>query len=164
VKLIFNLLRQNYLLGIDFFLRIVLSVFLPKLFIPEKYAEYNFLLALFFWFLILDFGSSMGFSLRIVKYYRPSFFNLGYFLSSFAFSVCFSSVMIFFFFIVINDNEKIHFLSFFGTFFILSLYSFLSTTYKCLGLINTDFIGRIVTSLSLIIILVLPAVLLTMVP
>lgn len=48
-----NILKGNYLLIIDLFLRIVLSILLPKVFDPVMLAKYNYVLVLFF--LVYDF-------------------------------------------------------------------------------------------------------------
>lgn len=151
----FNLFRYNYLLFLDFFLRIILSVLLPKLFDPADYAGYNYQLVLVFWFLILDFGSSLGFSLRLIRKYNKEYLNIGYVASSFIFSLIFSSIFIVIFFIFLNKNPQISLESFWLTFFFLSLYSFLSTAFKSIGLVNTDFLGRVFTSSSLLILLIL---------
>ena len=144
-----NILKSNYLLIIDLFLRIFLSILLPKVFDPVMLAKYNFVLVLFFWFMISDFGTSLGFLLRIIRKYNSDSVNFTYILHSFLFSFFLTGTIIILYFLLPNVS-KINFLPFFITFFCLSLYSFLTTIFKGLGLFTIDSIGKIIVSLGLI--------------
>ncbi len=147
-----KILTNNYLLIIDLFLRIVLSILLPKAFDPVMLAKYNYVLVLFFWFMISDLGTSLGFSLRIIRKYKSDSVNFAYILYSFLFSFFLTGSIIIIYFLI-STVSIINFPTFFITFFCLSFYSFLTTIFKGLGLFTIDSFGKIIVSLVLILLI-----------
>lgn len=99
--------------------------------------------------MISDFGTSLGFLLRIIRKYNSDSVNFTYILHSFLFSFFLTGTVIILYFLFPNVS-KINFLAFFITFFCLSLYSFVTTIFKGLGLFTIDSIGKIIVSLGLI--------------
>jgi O-antigen/teichoic acid export membrane protein len=146
-----NIFSNNYLLIVDLFLRVVLAILLPKVFNPAILATYNYILALFFWFMILDLGSSQGFSLRVIRRYNFDSVNFTYIISSFLFSFILSSILIVVYFSISNDFLIINFPNFFLTYLSLLFYSFLTTIFRSLGLFKIDSIAKIIVSLVMII-------------
>ena len=146
LKILFN----NYLLIVDLLLRVILAILIPKLFDPVMLANYSYILVIFFWFMIIDLGTSNGFSLRVIRKYNPESINLAYILSSFLSSFLLTGIIIFIYFLIPYKFLKINFPIFFLTYFSMFFYSYLTTIFRSLGLYKIDFKGKIIVSLCLI--------------
>jgi O-antigen/teichoic acid export membrane protein len=146
LKILFN----NYLIIIALFLRLILAILIPKLFDPAMLANYSYILVIFFWFMVIDLGTSNGFSLRVIRRYNSESINFAYILSSFLSSFLLTGIIIFIYFLIPYKFLEINFSIFFLTYFSMFFYSFLTTIFRSLGLYKIDFKGQIIVSLCLI--------------
>lgn len=145
---------KNYLLVLDLFCRIILSVLLPRVFNPEMLANYNNFLILIFWIMILDFGLSQGFALRLIRKYDQYSVNINYIFQSLVFSLILGFGFFLIFFLIFNKDLQFDFVEFFMTFFFVLVYSYFSTIFKSFGLFEVDSISRIIVSVLLILLIV----------
>ena len=125
-----KILFTNYLLIVDLFLRIILAILIPKLFDPVMLANYSYVLVIFFWFMIIDLGTSNGFSLRVIRKYNSESINFAYILLSFLSSFLLTCIIIFIYLLISNKLLNINFPIFFLTYFSMFFYSFLTTIFR----------------------------------